>query len=223
MVVGALDLKTVTLRPDLLWMQQPLDMTLFRITHQELYFTNATAPEKGLRMLIILKRKVMSEMMTTFFPSVLLMLITFATTLYKEQYFEATLSVNLTTMLVMTTIFISKMESLPPTSETKMIDMWLILCQLVPFIEVILVTAVEYYREDPQPKRKEETDTHDDTMSMVLMEMYSGKKHQNSPKKKKNAVDTSDSKKKARRNKIQIPFANLRRLTCVPYLHTIGE
>ena len=53
MVVGALDLKTVTLRPDLLWMQQPLDMTLFRITHQELYFTNATAPEKGLRMLII--------------------------------------------------------------------------------------------------------------------------------------------------------------------------
>ena len=223
MVVGALDLKTVTLRPDLLWMQQPLDMTLFRITHQELYFTNATAPEKGLRMLIILKRKVMSEMMTTFFPSVLLMLITFATTLYKEQYFEATLSVNLTTMLVMTTIFISKMESLPPTSETKMIDMWLILCQLVPFIEVILVTAVEYYREDPQPKRKEETDTHDDTMSMVLMEMYSGKKQQNSPKKKKNAVDTSDSKKKARRNKIQIPFANLRRLTCVPYLHTIGE
>merc|ERR1719219_3027122 len=149
-------------------------------------------------------------MMTTFFPSVLLMLITFATTLYKEQYFEATLSVNLTTMLVMTTIFISKMESLPPTSETKMIDMWLILCQLVPFIEVILVTTVEYYREDPQPKRKEETDTPDDTMSLVLMEMYSGKKQQNSPKKKKNAVDTSDSKKKARRNKIQIPFANLR-------------
>ena len=154
MVVGALDLKTVTLRPDLLWMQQPLDMTLFRITHQELYFTNATAPEKGLRMLIILKRKVMSEMMTTFFPSVLLMLITFATTLYKEQYFEATLSVNLTTMLVMTTIFISKMESLPPTSDIKMIDIWLILCQMVPFAEVILLTAMEYTREDKKMKGK---------------------------------------------------------------------
>ena len=88
----------------------------------------------------------MSEMMTTFFPSVLLMLITFATTLYKEQYFEATLSVNLTTMLVMTTIFISKMESLPPTSDTKMIDIWLIICQLVPFSEVVLLTAIEYLR-----------------------------------------------------------------------------
>ena len=193
--------------------------------YQELYFTNATGPDQGLRMMIILKRKVMSEMMTTFFPSVLLMLITFATTLYKEQYFEATLSVNLTTMLVMTTIFISKMESLPPTSETKMIDMWLILCQLVPFIEVILVTAVEFYREEPQPnKAKEETEnTEGDSMSMILMEMYSGKKDQNFPKMKKNAVDTSDSENKTRREKIRIPFANIRKWTLVPYLHTIGE
>ena len=41
MVVGALDLKTVTLRPDLLWMEQPLDMTLFRITHKVNKFTHA--------------------------------------------------------------------------------------------------------------------------------------------------------------------------------------
>ena len=51
-------------------------------------------------------------------------------------------------MLVMTTIFISKMESLPPTSATKMIDYFLILCQLVPFAEVVLLTAIEYQRED---------------------------------------------------------------------------
>ena len=96
-------------------------------------------------------------------------------------------------------------------------------CQLVPFIEVILVTAVEYYREDPaRPKGEDETNT-EDSMSMVLMDMYAGKKHQNSPKKKKNAVGTSDSKKKARREKVRNPFANIRKWTCVPYLHTIGE
>ena len=48
----------------------------------------------------------------------------------------------------MTTIFISKMESLPPSSDTKMIDIWLIICQLVPFSEVVLLTAVEYLRAD---------------------------------------------------------------------------
>ena len=90
----------------------------------------------------------MSEMMTTYFPSLLLMMITYATTFFKPFFFEAALSVNITTMLVMTTIFISKMEGLPPTSATKMIDYWLILCQLVPFIQVVLVTALEFLRED---------------------------------------------------------------------------
>ena len=40
-------------------------------------------------------------------------------------------------MLVMTTIFTSVMEKLPLTSYPKMIDFWLIFCQLVPFAEVI--------------------------------------------------------------------------------------
>merc|ERR1712218_46985 len=92
----------------------------------------------------------MSEMMTTYFPSLLLMMITYATTFFKPFFFEAALSVNLTTMLVMTTIFISKMESLPPTSATKMIDYWLILCQLVPFAQVVLLTIKENLREEEQ-------------------------------------------------------------------------
>ena len=99
-------------------------------------------------MSLVMKRKITSEMMTTYFPSLLLTLITFATTFFKPFFFEAALSVNLTTMLVMTTIFISKMEGLPPTSDTKMIDYWLILCQLVPFTEVVLQTAMEYFRDD---------------------------------------------------------------------------
>ena len=55
-------------------------------------------------------------------------------------------------MLVMTTIFISKMESLPPTSTTKMIDYWLVLCQLVPFAQVVLITAMEYLRKEERTK-----------------------------------------------------------------------
>ena len=93
--------------------------------------------EKGLRMTIFLKRKIMSEMLTTYLPSFLLLMITFATTFFKPFFFEAALSVNLTNMLVMTTIFMSVMERLPTTSYLKMIDLWLIFCQLVPFTEVM--------------------------------------------------------------------------------------
>ena len=43
----------------------------------------------------------------------------------------------------MTTIFTSKIEELPPSSNMKMIDIWLIFCLIVPFLEVILRTAIE--------------------------------------------------------------------------------
>ena len=126
-------------------MEQSLDMTLFSITDYVL--VNNSDTRKGIRMTIMMKRKIMSEMMTTYFPSFLLMMITYATTFFKPFFFEAALSVNLTTMLVMTTIFISKMESLPPTSDIRMIDIWLVFCQVVPFAEVLLLTAREYNRK----------------------------------------------------------------------------
>ena len=129
-------------------------MPIFRLTDWKLDYKWVGGEKHGISMVVVLKRKVTSELMTTYFPSLLLTAITFATTFFKPFFFEAALSVNLTTMLVMTTIFISKMEGLPPTSDIKMIDIWLVLCQMVPFAEVILLTAMEYNREDKKKGKK---------------------------------------------------------------------
>ena len=153
MVLGKANANRVVLVAGDLLMEQKADMNLFYVTEQ--HIINKKQPRKGVAMEITLKRKIMSEMMTTYLPSVLLMLITFATTFFKPFFFEAALSVNLTTMLVMTTIFISKMESLSPTSDIKMIDIWLILCQLVPFAQVVLLTAMEYLREEEEVEKQE--------------------------------------------------------------------
>ena len=56
----------------------------------------------------------------------------------------------------MTPIFISKMEGLPPTSDIKMIDIWLVLCQMVPFAEVVLLTSMENHRRDDSHGRDED-------------------------------------------------------------------
>ena len=136
MGVSNLDKSNVLLFPKKLMMEQTSDMTLFHMTHWDLDYKNKEKPKDGIQMTIVLKRKIMSEMMTTYFPSILLMLITFAPTFFKPFFFEAALTVNLTNMLVMTTIFISVMEKLPTTSYSKMIEFWLIFCQLVPFTEV---------------------------------------------------------------------------------------
>ena len=148
MVLGSTDAKNVVLLAEELLLQQQTDMNLFVIKEYDL--VNMSHPEEGVKMEIKLKRKIMSEMMTTYLPSILLMMITFATTFFKPLLIEAALGVNLTTMLVMTNIFISKMESLPPTSDIKMIDIWLIFCQLVPFAQVVLLTAIEYLREEKE-------------------------------------------------------------------------
>ena len=94
-------------------------------------------------MSIVLKRKVATELLTTYLPTILLLLITFTTIFFDKDLFGDAIAVNLTIMLVMTTIFTSKIEELPSTSDTKMIDIWLIGCLLVPFTEVVLRTIIE--------------------------------------------------------------------------------
>lgn len=63
-------------------------------------------PSSGLKMEIVFKRRVTNELLTTYLPSFLLLLITYATTFFKQFYFEAAVTVNLTVMLVTTNLFI---------------------------------------------------------------------------------------------------------------------
>ena len=119
---------------------EDVDLTMFTITD----LTLTKDKEANLVFMAIkLKRKVVTELVTTYFPTILLLLITFTTIFFDKDLFGDVIAVNLTIMLVMTTIFTSKIEELPPTSDMKMIDMWLIFCLVVPFTEVILRTVIE--------------------------------------------------------------------------------
>ena len=104
-------------------------------------------------MEIVFKRRLTNELMTTYLPSLLLLLMSYATTFFKPFYFEAAVTVNLSILLVTTTLFIrctafskgeglcknmnvsSVMEKLPATSYVRLVDIWLIFTQLVPFLE----------------------------------------------------------------------------------------
>ena len=137
LTVGGIDNKTITLIPNEMKMLENVDLSLFHIVGSNLDYVDKIHYDRGIQMDMSLKRKIVSEMMTTYVPSLLLLMITYATTFFKPVYFEAALTVNLTNMLVLTTIFMSVMERLPTTSYLKMIDVWLVFCQLVPFTEVI--------------------------------------------------------------------------------------
>merc|ERR1712013_825658 len=95
---------------------------------------------------VVLGRRFLSNFLTIYLPTLLLNIIGHTTVYFKAFFFEAIISVNLTVMLVLTTMFISVSGSLPKTSYIKMVDIWLIFNLVVPFVEVLLQTYIEYLR-----------------------------------------------------------------------------
>ena len=165
MTLSGRDRQTVRLLPHRMMMNQSLDMTLFVITQWSLTERDPSSPEEGIMMTVVLKRKIAKEILTTYVPTALLMMITLATIFIKQFYFEAAMGTNLTTMLMMTTIFMTVMAELPSTAYVKHIDIWLIGCQLVPFLEVLLLISIEALREE---KEDLEEGAQEDTAAAAL-------------------------------------------------------
>ena len=166
MILPEFDQETVLLVPDKIMLSTDTELTQYFIKEWHLnlassgnffiLFTsfwmnkalNIDNPNLGVKMQIIFKRRLTNEVLTTYLPTILLIIIGYCTTFFKPFFFEAALTVNLTTMLVMTTIFISVMEKLPPTSYIRMVDIWLIFGILIPFLEVSILTFKEYNNEE---------------------------------------------------------------------------
>ena len=91
-------------------------------------------------------RRLLSLILTVFTPTVLLNLIGHCANFFKPFFFEAVISLNVTVMLVLTTMFISVSQNLPKTAYIKIIDFWLIFNLLKPFVDIIIQTYIESLR-----------------------------------------------------------------------------
>ena len=137
------------------------------------YFVQESSPrlfqisESEIKMEIVLKRRLTSETMKTFFPSLLLVCFSFATSFFRlPNFFNTAITANLTVMLTMTTLMGSVLNRLPETSYIKWIEFWLIFTQFVPFAQVILITIIEAWRhrEEVNEKRQRQEDTEEIVM-----------------------------------------------------------
>ena len=117
----------------------------------------------GVRMVLRMERKAFREIMTTYVPSAMLMATTFATIFFS---FGDAVAALMTIILVMQGIFTSKIETLPPSSQLKMLDIWLIGCFVYPFLEMILRTIRENY-EQYEDGVQQETDKKEETAADV--------------------------------------------------------
>ena len=56
---------------------------------------------------IILGRQLLGVVLNIIIPTIVLNIISYSTNFYKEEYFETVIAINLTTMLVIVTLFVS--------------------------------------------------------------------------------------------------------------------
>ena len=121
---------------------------------------------KSVDMKIVFKRCLSIEALDTFLPSLLLILLSYITSFFKlPKFFNTAITVNLSVMLTLTTLLISVLKKLPPTSYIKWIEFWLIFALMVPFSQVVLLTAIQWDLE----MRK---DIKDEKMKMASKECW---------------------------------------------------
>ena len=101
-----------------------------------------------IRVSMTFQRRLLSILLTAFVPTIILNIIGHMSNYFKEFFFEGLMSLNVTVMLVLTTMFISISDNLPKTAYIKMIDIWLIFNLCKPFVDILVQTYIETLREE---------------------------------------------------------------------------
>ncbi len=123
----------------------PKDLTMYFVKNVTIANEKLDSERDAVRVRLVFQRRILSTILTTYLPTFLICLVSFSTNYFKSFFFEAIVTVNLTSLLVLTTLFIGVSSGLPPTAYVKLIDVWLIFCLVVPFSEVILQASIETY------------------------------------------------------------------------------
>ena len=93
----------------------------------------------GVRVNIKLGRDFQTIFCVTYLPTILMNMINQATVcLDINKFLDAIITVNITCMMVLSALFISVSNSLPPTAEIKYIDIWLLYGLFFPFMIILL-------------------------------------------------------------------------------------
>ena len=94
---------------------------------------------KVLRISVKLQRNMFSIIMVTYLPTILMNILNQATNyLTGDSKYDLVITVNITSMMVLASIYLSVSTSLPSTPNIKPVEIWLLFNLAYPFL-VILV------------------------------------------------------------------------------------
>ena len=84
----------------------------------------------------------------TYLPTILMNIINQATNyLENSQYLEAIISLNITSLMVLSALYISVSTTLPATASIKNVDIWLLSSLIFPFLIVLINISIYLLNE----------------------------------------------------------------------------
>ena len=92
----------VKLIPDAFYYEGPMALTEYSIKNLQM----KTEKKETVRVEVTIRRRLLSLILTTFLPTILLNIIGHMSNYFKEFFFEGLMSLNVTVMLVLTTLFL---------------------------------------------------------------------------------------------------------------------
>jgi hypothetical protein len=122
--------QSIVLAADQLHFQGSKTLTQFNVISQSFYSTDNNS---SVRVKIVLQRIFSYHLSSTYIPTASLLMLVEVTLFFKKTQTELGITLTLTVMLVMYTMYQSITEPLTKTAYLKMIDYWLIFCLLIPF------------------------------------------------------------------------------------------
>lgn len=118
---------------------------------RHIWATNVTSGSyAGERLILVLRNQYVYYISAAYVPSGMLLVISYLTYFFSINDFQTRITVALTSLLVLATLFSELVGGLPKTSYLKLIDVWFLGCIAADFgMVVCLVLINKQTQEDP--------------------------------------------------------------------------
>lgn len=112
--------------------------------------TNLTFPKtdsrKVVKVSVFLTRRLLSIMMVTYFPTLLMNILNQATLyIIVENKYDIIINVNITSLMVLASIYLAVSASLPSTPNIKPVEFWLLFNLSFPFLVILEMVFLQVF------------------------------------------------------------------------------
>ena len=90
-MVRKLEISVMEITPHIIAMESETVLTQYIITNWTLDYKNASMVSDGIQMTLVLKRRILNAILTVYLPTILVLIIVYATNFFKGFFFEAIL------------------------------------------------------------------------------------------------------------------------------------